>query len=268
MSQDACDSIDVVSPPAGEVECRTYSSRKRKHDSASDQGRSSKRRNRTSFTTEQVNYLESYFAAEPYPDGMQRREISLQLHVSQQTITFWFQNRRARARKMAGNPSVLASETKKRKELPLQPATNWYFPLTSSTPVPRRRNSVQPKTSSPTVPSLAPVTHPYPTYYPCPLPVYPPTPGQTTPPPHPYYHFQPGHSFYPQWILPASMASDDQPASLIPLASVSLPSVIEITPPPSVKEDDTSDNGSGGPSHLSTPLDSPLSVHNLVRGSC
>ena len=269
MNRDAYDGIDVVTLPAEPVEDSPHT-RKRKRDSAADGDKPSggnKRRNRTNFSTEQVKYLENYFAAEPYPDGMQRREIALHLTVTQQTVTFWFQNRRARTRRMAGNPTVLASETKKRRELPLQPATNWYFPLTSgnasSTPVPRRRDPSQPMTSSPIATPL------YPAYYPCPPSIYPPTSGQqTTPPSHPYYTFQPQHAFYPQWILPVSTASTDQPAG-----QMSLPSVIEITPPPSVKgaghdSSSSSSNGSGGSSHLATPLDSPLSVHNLVGGSC
>ena len=265
MNQDAYDSIDVVTLPAEAVEGSPHT-RKRKRDSAADGDRPSsgnKRRNRTNFSTEQVKYLEAYFAAEPYPDGMQRKEIALLLTVSQQTVTFWFQNRRARARRMAGNPTVLTSETKKRRELPLQPATNWYFPLTSSnassTPVTRRRDSSQPITSSPIATPL------YPAYYPHPPSIYPPTSEQTTPPPHPYYPFHPQHVFYPQWILPVSTTSTDQPSG-----QMSLPSVIEITPPPSVKgggHDSSSSNGSGGSSHLSTPLDSPLSVHNLIGGS-
>ena len=101
---------------------------------------------------------------------------------------------------------------------------------------------------------------------PCPPSIYPPTSEQqTTPPPHPYYSFHPQHVFYPQWIVPVSTASTDQPTG-----QMSLPSVIEITPPPSVKGagHDSSSNGSGGSSHLSTPLDSSLSVHNLIGGSC
>lgn len=263
MNQDAYDSIDVVTLPGKEVESSLHS-RKRRRDSVADGDRPSsgiKRRNRTNFSTEQVKYLETYFKALPYPDGMQRREIALHLTVSQQTVTFWFQNKRARARRMAGNPTVLASETKKRRELQLQPATNWYFPLTSSnahsTPVPRRRDPSQPMTSSPIATAL------YHAYYPC-----PPSSSsgeQTTPPPHPYYPFHPQHAFYPQWILPVSTISTDPPAG-----QTYLPSVIEITPPSSVKEagHDSSGNGSGGSSHLSTPLDSPLSVHNLIGGNC
>ena len=286
MNRAAYDNIDVVSIPLEEVESST-NERKRKRASVSDQERpsSGKRRNRTNFSSEQVHYLETYFSAEPYPDGMQRRDISLHLHVSQQTITFWFQNRRARARRMAGNPTVLVSETRKRKEFPLQPATNWYFPLNSSntsTPLPRKRDPPQPMTSSPIAAPLSPATpfyptsHPYPgpTSHPYPGPTYPPTPGQATPLPHPYPPFQPlnPHPFFPHWILPTCphTTSSDQSAGQMPLPCVSLPSVIEITPPPSVKgaEYDDSSNGSGGSTQLSPPLDSPLAVHNLVGRSC
>ena len=260
-----CDNSDLVSLRVEEVESNTHT-RKRRRDTTTDQERpSGKRRNRTNFTTEQVHYLELYFAEEPYPDGMQRKSISSHLHLSEQTVTFWFQNRRARARRMAGNPTMLIGEAKKRKEVPLQPATNWYFPLNSSnissTPLPRKRNPPQPKTSSPIGVS------PYPNYYQCPAPgpLYPPTHRQTTPPPYPYYPSQYHNPFYPPWIQP--VADDQIAAHAVQLSyPVSLPSVIEITPPPSVSGagNITIINGSADTSHSIPPPDSPLSVSNLI----
>ncbi|CAI4226418.1 unnamed protein product [Auanema sp. JU1783] len=57
------------------------------------------RRNRTSFTPEQLDRLESAFKANTYPDGTEREQIAKQTGLTEEKIMTWFSNRRARCRK-------------------------------------------------------------------------------------------------------------------------------------------------------------------------
>ncbi|CAI2337094.1 unnamed protein product [Caenorhabditis sp. 36 PRJEB53466] len=60
---------------------------------------SSSRRNRTSFTAEQLDVLERAFSAETYPPANARENISKETGLSEEKIMTWFSNRRARCRK-------------------------------------------------------------------------------------------------------------------------------------------------------------------------
>ncbi|CAI5442620.1 unnamed protein product [Caenorhabditis angaria] len=59
----------------------------------------SSRRNRTSFTSDQLDSLESAFKANTYPDAVEREQISKETGLSEEKIMTWFSNRRARCRK-------------------------------------------------------------------------------------------------------------------------------------------------------------------------
>lgn len=68
------------------------------------------KRNRTSFTTDQLEKLENAFKNNTYPDGTERENIAKDTGLSEEKIMTWFSNRRARCRKhMPMYPQVYPS---------------------------------------------------------------------------------------------------------------------------------------------------------------
>ncbi|NXO75625.1 NOBOX protein, partial [Sitta europaea] len=59
-----------------------------------------KKKPRTFYSAEQLEELEKVFQEDHYPDNEKRREIAAVVGVTPQRILVWFQNRRAKWRKL------------------------------------------------------------------------------------------------------------------------------------------------------------------------
>ncbi|NXI54950.1 NOBOX protein, partial [Chloroceryle aenea] len=59
-----------------------------------------RKKSRTFYNAEQLEELEKMFQEDHYPDSEKRREIAAVVGVTPQRIMVWFQNRRAKWRKL------------------------------------------------------------------------------------------------------------------------------------------------------------------------
>ncbi|XP_055013472.1 histone-lysine N-methyltransferase 2B-like [Boleophthalmus pectinirostris] len=69
-----------------------------------------KKKTRTLYSTDQLEHLESLFQEDHYPDAEKRKAIAASVGVTPQRIMVWFQNRRAKWRKVERSISAKAEQ--------------------------------------------------------------------------------------------------------------------------------------------------------------
>ncbi|XP_072484513.1 homeobox protein not2-like [Notamacropus eugenii] len=88
--------------------------------------KSSRKRSRTVFSSEQLEELEKAFLKQPYLVGMERTQLAKQLHLSETQVKVWFQNRRIKGRKQ--------SLEQKKKKLPSPVKGSFSPPMSPQEP--------------------------------------------------------------------------------------------------------------------------------------
>ena len=81
------------------------------------------RRLRTSFTSKQIDLLESVFVQTHYPDANYREEISQSTGLNDSKIQIWFSNRRAKWRKNSAPETMATTASNTASSAPTQQAT-------------------------------------------------------------------------------------------------------------------------------------------------